>query len=87
MRLDVNALDGVDQDQRAVAQPSGGGDFAAEVHVARGVYDGYGVVSVVESNGGALHCDGAPLFLEERVHVSEPAGEFGVDYAAVGAGD
>ena len=37
MGLDVDAFDGVDEEEGAVAESGGGGDLAAEVDVAGGV--------------------------------------------------
>lgn len=91
MGLDVDPLDGVDEDEGAVAEAGGGGDLAAEVHVAGGVdeIDGVGVavVHIAEGDGGALHSDGAALLLVEEVHEAEAAGELGVEDAAAGGGD
>lgn len=85
--LDVDALDGVHQEESAVAEAGGGGDLAAEVDVAGGVDEVHGVALVPEEDGGALHGDGAPLLLVQVVHEADATGQLRVDDAAARRGD
>lgn len=85
--LDVDALDGVDEDERRVGEPRGGGDLGAEVDVARGVDEVDAVAPVVEHDGGGLHGDGAALLLVEVVHEAEAPREPRVDEAVPAGGD
>lgn len=89
--LDVDALDGVDEDERRVGEARGGGDLGAEVDVARGVDEvdpvRGGAVAVAEEHGGGLHGDGPALLLVEVVHEAEAAGEPGVEEAVAAGGD
>lgn len=85
--LDVDALNGVDEEEGAVGEAGGGGDLAAEVHVAGGVDEVDGVVEEAEGDGGALHGYGAALLLVKEVHEAEAAGELRVEDAAAGGGD
>lgn len=89
--LDVDALDGVDEDERRVGEARGGGDLGAEVDVARGVDEvdpvRGGAVAVAEEHGGRLHGDGPALLLVEVVHEAEAAGEPGVEQAVAAGGD
>lgn len=87
MRLDVDALHGVDQEERAVAEARRRGDLAAEVDVTGGVDEVHGVAAVAEEDGGALHGDGAPLLLVEVVEEADAAGELGVNDAAARGGN
>lgn len=80
VRLDVDALDGVDEDERRVRKPRGGGDLGAEVDVARGVDEADAVAAPgAERDGGGFHGDGSALLLVEVVHEAEPAGELRVE--------
>lgn len=82
MRLDVDALHGVDQEERPVAEARRRGDLAAEVDVTRGVNEVHGVAAVAEEDGGALHGDGASLLLVEVVHEADAPGELRVNDTA-----
>ena len=89
--LDVDALDGVDEDERRVGEARGGGDLGAEVDVAGGVDEvdpvRGGAVAVAEEHGGGLHGDGPALLLVEVVHEAEAAGEPRVEEAVAAGGD
>ena len=88
MGLDVDAFDGVNEEEGAVAESGGGGDLAAEVDVAGGVDEVHRVAAgVAEEDGGALHRDGAALLLVQVVHEADAAGELWVDDAAARGGD
>ena len=52
--LDVDALDGVDEDERRVGEARGGGDLGAEVDVARGVVGRRAVSFTPRYHGGEL---------------------------------
>jgi len=87
VRLDVDALHGVDQKERAVAEARRRGDLATEVDVTGGVDEVHGVAAVAEEDGGALHGDGAPLLLVEVVHETHAPGELRVNDAAARGGN
>lgn len=91
MGLDMDALNGINKDERGVREARGGGDLGAEVDVARGVDQvdsvGRGAAAVAEKHGGGLHGDGPALLLVEVIHKAEAAGESGVEEAVAEGGD
>ena len=88
--LDADAPGGVDDDERRVREPRGGGDLGAEVGVARGVDQVHAVdargVRVPERHGGGLDGDGAPLLLRQVVHEPGAAGKPRVEEPAAAGG-